>query len=69
MKKRIIKVASYFGFAIFLYAGMFSGLVAKVSDETPYEQGTLAIIAAILCSLSILFLAYGNSIPWKQARK
>lgn len=69
MKNRIIKVACYFGFAIFLYAGMFAGLVAKVSEDFPFEQGTLAIIAAILCCISILFLAIGNSIKWNQVRK
>ena len=66
MNHRIKKLAYALAFVVFLWAGMYVALIADVTEDSPYEQGALAISAAVLICIAILFCGYSNSIPWNK---
>ena len=67
--KTMKKILSYIGCAVTAWAGLYFAVIADVSDNKPYDQGGLSIIAAILFCASILFAGYGNSTKWKKAKR
>lgn len=63
------KTISYIACAIFAWAGLWVAVVADVSDDSPFDQGGLSILSAVLFCIAILIAGYGNSITWKGKRR
>ena len=51
------------------WGGLWFALIANVSDHSPYDQGGLSVLAALLFAASILFAGWGQSLNWKGGRK
>ena len=49
-----------------VWSGLFLALFAKVSEDSPYDQGALALLAALLVCVGVLFAGIGNSLCKKK---
>ena len=63
------KALAYIGCVSFTWCGAYAALIANVSDDHPYDQGGLSLIAVILFCAALLCAGYGNSITWKGKKK
>ena len=63
------KLLSYIGCAVFVWAGLYFTLIADALDSSPYDQGGLSLLAALLFGAAFLCAGYGNSITWDGEKK
>ena len=63
------KILAYLGCVLTTWGGLWFALIANVSENSPYDQGGLSVLAALLFAAAILFAGWGQSLNWKGGRK